>query len=162
MDLGFLDPPLLDPRAKFGTLEVVAGDSAELLREKERRASPEYREAMRAEHEAQGLSELKATASPVTIGRLGGHSREWTRREAATELVENYAGEIFVVDGDVRVIAAPFAPAWSPDLSGQSLREVVEVCCEGRAAIATAAKGKDQIDPSKLPDRQVLPGGALL
>jgi hypothetical protein len=144
-------------------MAVIRSDLAESLREKERKRDPEYRRQQREQAEAERRARLATSAAPVTIGRLRGHRNEWMLREAAVELVKRYCGGIRVVDGGVRIVAPPFVARGKQDFIGQHLTEVVEVLCEATDAILAATKGKSgTVDPSTLPDRQVLPGGSLL
>jgi hypothetical protein len=144
-----------------GTVEVVAGSSLELLRERERRQTPEYRDQQRAAQQAQDRAHYEATRAPVTFAALHGHQRELSLRAAAVDLAERYAGEIRVEDGHAVIVAPPFpARAWEVS---SDLREIVQTLVAAERVIVEAAKGKDGlVDASKLPDRPVSPTGALL
>jgi hypothetical protein len=69
-------------------------------------------------------------------------------------LAARFGGSIEVRGESVVVLAPEFS-------RGSDLHELVEVILEAPATLAAAAT-KGRVDVRKLPDRQVLPGGALL
>jgi hypothetical protein len=146
-----------DPQGIGGI--ALKGDIVAAQLEKERLSRPEVREAMRAEQEAERLAGLRATRTPVSVGRLHGHLRELTVRQAASELEQRYAGEVRVENG----FAIIDAPGFSTNGIGRDLHEVVEVLAAAGPAIVEAVNDRaGKVDPGKLPDRLVGAAGGLL
>lgn len=124
----------------------------------ERQARKEAgRERSRAKQAAK-MDALRHTAEPVTLDTLRDETA-MTLREAG-ESIEAAGGTIRVVDSRL-VVALPRSSMHTMGKPSGAARGAARLYAAEAEVVASASKRGGEVAPSKLPDRLVLPRGAL-
>lgn len=114
-------------------------------------------ERSRQEQEAKRKA-LRLTAEPVTFDALAGDGATLTLRQAA-EKVEAAGGTIRVEDARL-VVALPPSALHTMGLPSQAVKAAARLY-KAEAEVVASAKRGGEVAASKLPDKAILPSGAL-
>jgi hypothetical protein len=119
-----------------------------------RAARREEAQARRAQEAQAALEVQRKSARPVTAGDVDGSPRVTLRAAAAQVLAAG--GKLEARDGRLVVSLPPSALGWP---SGPT--QAAKLLYLGEAAVVKAAKRSGEVEAARLPDRELLPSGAL-